>query len=129
MKKLTNYTQDALTELFKSCNAFWAFSQAQFQEAMIPHIYYCACGGGLYCNTEKTQELVDGMERIIARGIVMDMAENGAEAIIRRELANHECYYTGSPADCIDVLTDYPIDNEQIIEVWNLERRKEENYA
>ena len=39
--------------------------------------------------------IIDDMDNVLKTGIAQDIKENGKEAIIRRELANHEASYTG----------------------------------
>ena len=48
----------------------------------------------------------------------MTIAENGLVAIIKRELSNYECYYTGEIEDAVDTLEDYGITYEQVLKVF-----------
>lgn len=120
MKYLSDYTQDPQTEAFERLGAFFAFSQEQLEEKRKPNVIYCALGAGLICPKENAQALLDELEAINKRGIEQDIAENGVEAIIRRELNNHECFYTGDVSDCVDALESYGIGREQIVKQFGL---------
>lgn len=107
MKYLTDYIQDAQTELFNSNGAFFAFSDSQFQESFVDGTKYTNCGMGLFCPSENVNTLVSGLARIAAEGIAQDIAENGKDAIIDRELGNHEAYYTMDTTSTILALAGY----------------------
>tara|TARA_A100001201_G_C3911597_1_gene147885 strand:- start:73 stop:270 length:198 start_codon:yes stop_codon:yes gene_type:complete len=48
-----------------------------------------------------------------------DLEENGKEAIIIRELENHECWYVGNIEDAVKKLKDYPITEDDINHVFS----------
>ena len=52
------------------------------------------------------------------KGIQQDLVDNGKENIIKRELANHECEYTGCIDDVVEKLEDYRISREEIQKVF-----------
>ena len=118
MKYLIDYTNDALTKAFEEAGAFFAFSNKQFSERQKEGVEYASLGAGLICPKDKCAWLLQEMEKITDKGIAKDLKENGKEAIIKRELANHECYYTGDPQDCVDKLEYYPITEEEILRVF-----------
>jgi len=120
MNYLSDYINDAQTELFNKVGAFFAFSNKQLEEKIKQGVKYANMGAGLICPVENAKELTSGLSNIQDKGIAKDIAENGIKAIIKRELYNHECYYTGDISDAIDVLEQYDITPEQIIEVFNL---------
>ena len=39
--------------------------------------------------------------------LCLALEENGKDAIIRRELFNYECFYSGDIMDCVENLTEY----------------------
>ena len=45
---------------------------------------------------------------------LLNFAENGKEGVIKRELSNHECYYTGDISGCEEAL-------DEIIKVYRQE--------
>ncbi|HCE1583017.1 TPA: hypothetical protein NGR52_004258 [Vibrio parahaemolyticus] len=118
MKTLNNYVQQAQTEALDKYGAFFAFSNKQFDEQRKDNVIYRNMGTGLICPSQHCQALFDELAAIAKRGREQDIAENGAEAIIKRELYNHECFYTGDPSDAIDALEGYGFTKEQIIKVY-----------
>ena len=90
MKYFNDYVEKAQTALFDEMGAFFAFSKAQFDEQKKPGVIYVNAGAGLLCPQENVKPLFDRFEAIIAEGVKLDIAENGAEAIIEREYFNHE---------------------------------------
>ncbi len=118
MKSLTNYTEKAQTELFNSTGAFFAFSEEQLNKNRKEGVVYCSLGAGLIAPKNNAKALIGGLEEIQRQGIEQDLAENGKRAIIERELANYECYYTGDPTDCIEALSDYDISADEIRAVF-----------
>lgn len=118
MKTLSNYTEQATTDLLDLNGAFFAFSGQQLEEGSKDGVEYVAMGMGLICPKSNARAIYDGLERINKRGIELDMEENGAKDIIWRELANHECQITCNPDDAIQALTNYPITEEDIRAQW-----------
>lgn len=51
-------------------------------------------------------------------GVAQDIQENGKKAIIRRELFNHECFYTGDITGCVEKLEDYDYSYDDIYQVY-----------
>ena len=68
---------------------------------------------------ENAEALISGLSEITTKGIAQDLAENGREAIIRRELSNNECHYIGSIEDCVYGLKPYGITREAIQDVYH----------
>jgi hypothetical protein len=115
MKTLNEYTQDKQAELFHQTGAFFAFSNQQFEEARKEGERYVSLGAGLIVPMPNARALVDGMTRINADGIQADIAENGKAGIIRRELFNYECFYTGEIEDCVEALAGYGFSYDDIL--------------
>ena len=118
MKTLQSYIEAAQTKLFNDTGAFFAFSNKQFNECRKEGVKYASLGAGLICPSDKAQMLVDGLESIIKSGIAQDIAENGIDKIIARELANYEAFYTYEIDDTVDALEDYGITREQVQAVF-----------
>ena len=108
MKYLSEYMHDKQSQLFKETNAFFAFSQQQFNEGIIKGNKYTSLGGGLFCPSQHVKKLTEGLEKIYRDSIKEDIKENGLDKIIIRELYNHECFYTGCYTEVVEKLTDYP---------------------
>ncbi len=126
MKYLCNYTENAQTELFNKVGAFFAFSNKQFDEGKKEGVKYSHLGAGLICPVGTGKEIMTTLDRIHKDGIQQDLAENSKEGVIKRELANHECYYTGDISACVDALADYGITKEEILAVYRIEQPKQE---
>ena len=118
MKYLSHYTEEAQTKLFDDNGAFFAFSTDQFNAAKKDGVKYAACGAGLICPKENIGHLMSGLKETREAGIKLDMEENGAKAIIWRELGNHECQITMDTADAVAALDGYPITEKEINMQW-----------
>ena len=115
MKFLNDYTEEATTKAMDEAGAFFAFSNKQFDEQKKDNTQYLDLGAGLICPENTTNKLMASLENIIKYGIEQDIKENGKQAIIRRELDNHEANYTGEIDDTVNALTDYNFSIEDII--------------
>ncbi|MEP2469940.1 DUF7659 family protein [Ekhidna sp.] len=114
MKYLSDYMNDKQSKLFKQTGAFFAFSQNQFDEQKKEGIKYTSIPGGMICPKENVETLLNGLTKIHKEGIEQDIAENGIDKIIIRELYNYECFYTRDYSDVISHLKSYDITEEQI---------------
>ena len=118
MKYLSDYTQEHLTKAFEKHGAFFAFSKSQFDEKKLEGIKYVSDGTGMLVPKENYNALIEVIEEIHRNGIKQDIEENGIESIIKRELSNYECNYTGEIEDAVDALEDYGITYEQVKNVY-----------
>lgn len=59
------------------------------------------------------------LDSIAQEGIAEEIEENGKKAIIRRELFNHECFYTNDICDYVEKLEGYGISYDEVYEVFN----------
>jgi hypothetical protein len=116
---LTQIVQSAQTECFNNHGVFFAFSNEQLDQQKKEGVIYVSLGGGLICPKANVKAFVNDHANIISNGIKTDIEKNGKDAIIRRELDNHECFYTGDVEDCIDALDGYGFTREDIIAVYN----------
>ncbi|EPZ5427361.1 DUF7659 family protein, partial [Vibrio parahaemolyticus] len=107
------------TALFDELGAFFAFSNKQFDQAKKKGIEYVSLGMGMIVPKNNAKQLVERLEVIQKEGIKQDIAENGKEAIIRRELFNHECFYTGDICDCVEKLEEYGYSYDDIYQVYS----------
>jgi len=107
MKYLQEYIEEAQTKAFNKAGAFFAFSDKQFDEQKKEGVEYVSMYAGLICPKENTDTLHTELENIYKAGIEQDIAENGREAIVKRELNNHEAYYTGDTTSTIEALSEY----------------------
>ena len=118
MKYLSNYVEQAQSELFAEMGAFFAFSTKQFNEAKIDGVEYVSVGSGMICPKPNVDALIERLGNIHDSGIAQDVAENGVKAIIHRELANHEAQITGSIEATSAALSGYPITDDDIRAEW-----------
>ncbi len=119
MKSLSNYTESKQTELFNRLGAFFAFSKKQLDESKIDGVIYVSLVSGLIVPKVNVMEMIDSLALINVEGIKQDKAENGKINIIKRELYNYECFYTGEIDDCIEALSDYEITVDDIRHVYD----------
>ena len=122
MKYLSEIMENQQSELFKSKKVFFAFSNEQFKEALLEHkiakdIKMVSMGAGMYCPKSNAKDVAESLHTIYKESIIEDMKQ-GKEKVILRELYNHECFYTGDITDCIEKLSDYPITEEEIKNVY-----------
>ena len=79
---------------------------------------YTDLGSGLVCLKENAKKLIDEMDNCIKKGIEQDIAENGEEAIIKRELYNYEAFYTGDITSTKEALKDYNFTDNNIKNIF-----------
>ena len=118
MKTLNNYTDKAISAVLEKHGAYFAFSKKQFEEKQVEGVKYVTDGSGMVCPKENYEQLVKEMLEIYEEGVKQDIAENGLTAIVKRELANYECYYTNDIEDAVDALESYGITHEQVLTVF-----------
>lgn len=120
MKSLTDYTKDGISEAMDRHGAFFAFGNQFFEklpEGKKPEEYY-HIRHGLYCPKETVVQFMAEMGANTETAIQKDLDENGKENIIRRELANFECTYTGDLSDVTGLLANYGIERAEIEAIY-----------
>lgn len=128
MKYLQDFMEDRQTKLFKKTGAIFAFSNKQFLEQRKLGISYVNLKMGLFCPKDQVETLINNLYIIYKESIQEDLKENEKIKIIKRELSNYECYYTGDITDVIEKLEDYNISKAEIIKVFNKERLLDKYY-
>jgi hypothetical protein len=118
MKYLSHYMEEQQTKVFNDTGSFFAFSPAQFEKQKQEGVVYVSVGSGLICPQEHAFNVVERLDSIYTNAIAEDLAENGKDGVIERELANHEAYYTGNIEDTVYALKDYGITNAEILAVY-----------
>lgn len=118
MKYLSDYMQERQTVAFEQYGAFFAFSREQIEAKRQEGVKYVADGSGLICPKDNYEAFSKEIDTIYKESIQLDISENGIEAIIKRELSNHECYYTGEIDEAVEALKDYGITCEQVFHVF-----------
>lgn len=123
MKYLSDYMQAKQTEMFNKYGVFFAFSNDQVIEGRGENAKrgfpedtkLCNLGGGMICPSHNAKLVASELDRIWMEAVAQDLMENGKEAIIVRELYNHECFYTGNWLDVVDSLSIYNITKEEVL--------------
>lgn len=126
MKYLSDYVKDNQTALFERTGCFFAFSEKQFEESKKDNVKYTSLGSGMIVPVDNVKELISGLERIRIEGMLQDVAENGKNNIIERELCNYECFYTYELDDCIEALNGYGYSKKCIENIFQSLRYKYE---
>lgn len=119
MKYLNDYTQEKQTALFNEAGAFFAFSNEQFDQQKKEGVNYVSLGFGFIAPEENAKMIVEKLDAITKEAITQDIEENGKESIIRRELFNHECFYTNDIMDCVEKLSEYGYSYDDIYSVYS----------
>ncbi|CAH6836411.1 conserved hypothetical protein [Vibrio chagasii] len=119
MKYLSHYIQDKQTQAFNEAGAFFSFSTKQFDEAKKRGREICVVRYGLNFPVDNAKQLMTRLDSIAQEGIAEEIEENGKKAIIRRELFNHECFYTNDICDYVEKLEGYGISYDEVYEVFN----------
>ena len=107
MKYLSDYMNEAQTELFNNTGAFFAFGNTQFDEQKKNGVKYAHLGAGLICPVKNIEQIITGLKTIIENAIRQDVSEDGAEKIIEREYFNYESQISMSTEEAKSALTDY----------------------
>ena len=120
--------QDKLSELFKECGVFFAFSNEQFQENKTPLSdgdKYVSMGHGGYLPKSKVDAYISGMKELNKwEKAEIKKEKDGKEKHILYELNNHECFYVGDIEDAAAVL---PYPKKDIWKVY--EKYKEQAFS
>lgn len=120
MKYLSEYMENKQTEAFNKYGAFFAFSDTQYDEKAVKGVKYASLGAGLIAPVDNVKLLATDLKSIRRDAIQQDINENGIEAIIQRELANHECQITCDYTDALDALAGYDVTEKQVKEQYDI---------
>jgi len=98
VQQLDKLQQDKLSELFKKCGLFFAFSNQQFEEQkkeLEPGDEYINAGSGAILPKSKVKEYIDGMKEINRwyKAAIKDGGAGLRREKILYELNNHEAFY------------------------------------
>lgn len=127
MKYLSEYVAEGQTKAMDKAGAFFAFGDKQFNEAMAKdkeRSDYCHVFSGLYSPKDTAKQLMEDLADVHKAGIAQDIADNGLEKIILRELNNHEAYYTRDITSTVEALEPYDITAEQVEKLFHNKNHK-----
>ncbi|MDA3807110.1 MAG: hypothetical protein PF440_04270 [Thiomicrorhabdus sp.] len=99
--------------------AFFAFNMTQYNTKAVEGTEYVNMGQGLVCPEDNAEALVNALAEFSANLIKEDKEANSIEAIVQRELANHEAQITGSIEPTVEALFGYDIPLTVIHEEFN----------
>jgi len=120
MKYLSHYLKESQAQVMDAHGAFYAFNEKQFNESKKPDTEYVSMGGGLLCDKTHVKTFVPAMNNAIDTAVKADIKENGIDAIIQRELANHECQIVMSYADALPALEGYGVTEQQVADGYKI---------
>ena len=113
---------------FKEKGAFFAFSDSQFEEGKKEGVDYVHVVGGLICPKEHAKTIWKDFGDFAIKESKRELKVRGRIEMIKYHLANYECYYTGDISDALDVLLPLGITKEEVREVYNEERKNNNDY-
>jgi len=130
MKYLQDYQEEKQTELFNQFGVFFAFSKVQLNEGIdknksnkkvLPGEKHTHFPGGMFAPSKNADIIIEKLDSIYKEAIAQDLKENGKKGIIKRELHNHEAFYTYSIEDTVDKVKPYGFTTEDINKVFQAE--------
>ena len=124
MKYLSDIIGEKQTALFSKYDVIFAFSDKQLEEGLAKvgrtreEMYNMDMG--MFAPKEYADAFMEEHKHIVLDGVKEDVKLYGLDAIIARELANHEAYYTGDLESTFDALVLYDHANyERVLKVFN----------
>lgn len=124
MYGLNKYTEQKQTNLFNKYGVFFAFSNEQLQKGiddlkskgiLLEGEKLMRLPLGMLAPSKHAQTVMEKLAKIHKDGRAEDIAENGKEKIIVRELYNYECFYTGDYSEAYEnTLKDYGFTLEEV---------------
>jgi|14BtaG_2_1085337.scaffolds.fasta_scaffold11058_3 hypothetical protein len=127
MKKGKKWLNSEIERIYDKYDAFYAFSDKQYKEGRKKGVGYISMGGGLLVPKNNAREfhevLMNAMNehKAYMRNLLEDTKER--EELIKYELNNYECFYTGDIYQCVESLKEYDISRDEIAEVFQKEYR------
>lgn len=120
MKSLSEYVEQAQTDIFDENGAFFAFGDKQFEEKRVEGVKYVSLGMGLIAPTENAKKVMEEINDTHERGVALRLKEYGLSRIAQYELANYESQISMDYSTAHDVLKDYGITDEQMAAEWKI---------
>lgn len=94
---LSDYVETEQSALLKKYGVFFAFSNEQFEEGVEKNKHlkpegtkWASLGAGMYMPSVNVDQFMKEHGECMQRGIEKDLAENGREGVLERELGNYE---------------------------------------
>jgi hypothetical protein len=116
---------DLTSQAIDKAGAFFAFNEDQFQEKRKVGVDYTNLGNGLICPQSSSSQLFEDLKVARQAVIDQDLKSLGVEGVVKRELHNHEAFYTGHIGDTVDALHGYGIDRATIHRIFDEESKRD----
>lgn len=114
--------QDKLSKLLNDCGAFFAFGTDQLNEALVKYNYkkedLINCGIGMIMPKAKVKEYIQKSKEL-KKWFNSEIKKLDSNGIIRYELNNYECYYSGDITDAMPILKEYGFTKDQVLKVYH----------
>lgn len=114
--------QDKLSKLLDNVGAFFAFNKDQLNEAIIKHNYkkedLVNAGIGMFMPRNKVKEFIQKSKKL-KKWFNSEIKKLDSNGIIRYELNNYECYYSGDITDAMPILSEYGFTIDQVLKVYH----------
>lgn len=121
--------QGKLTEIFNDLGVFFAFSEEQMEKGLkkinAKRKDCISISGGGFMPRKNAKEYIKRSSELMG-WLVREVKKLDSVKVIKYELANYECYYTGDLTDAVEALKDYSFTVEQISRVYKLKHNKAE---
>lgn len=121
--ELRKLREEKLSELFKTCGVFFAFSNSQFEEnktELAEGDKYVRLGAGGFIPKSKADLYLSTSKENHNWFREQIKIHNLKDAEILYELQNHECFYTGEIDQAIEALGVYSYDEVRKVYLSNL---------
>ena len=126
--------EDRVTECVNKYGVFFAFSNKQLTEGVAKLDLkdgekVSNLGNGMFCKSSLVSDFIADFESICDQNTQNLKEKAGIDNVIRYELINHECYYTGTIEDAAQALASHDItDRELIQKIFSEEWPKHDNW-
>lgn len=136
MKYLQDYTEEAQTKLFEELGVFFAFDDKQFQEGKEKYGHlkpegtkWASLGMGVFMPSVHVDDFIKRHNEVVKEAIKLDLAENGREGVLQRELGNYEiglCFEGKDDLSFRDAIKDYGFTEVEINVQYQLHMEQNE---
>ena len=118
MKTLNQYTDEKLSKIYRTYGAFFAFGTQQFNDSKKEGVVYVSLNSGLICPKENAPKLLTEVKQLFIDAEKEYLKDNGLENIIKYELSNHECYYTGDWVEAFYITECYGATKDMVYNIY-----------
>lgn len=120
MKTYNSFARESVTKLFEKHEAFFAFSQAQFDEKAKKDVKYARFSSGLIVPSKNAEQLMEDLNNNSKAQKEEYLKKYSKQEIIWAELANHEAGYTMDWTDAFEAVKHFGITEEEVAAEYKL---------